>query len=151
MCNRNKPRRPPAERRVNAAGKPCGIHPAVDAALPRFEGRDLCKIEHVTHEQPLAGNVDTCEAVDREVAERVRRGGRRDGERRRRDENDQEPFHDANLLATGDQRTEKCGLTASARRNQARETAALPRQRSIMPRWKNLRASRVPSRSASRE
>ena len=127
------------------------FHPSVDAALPRLERRDLRQVEHVAHEQPVAGHLDTRKAVDREVAERVCRGRRRDGKRRGRNDDEQKPFHDAYFQATGDHRTEKCGLSSTARRNQPRATAVLPRQRSIMPRWKNLRASRVPRRRASRE
>ena len=151
VCNRDEHHRPSVQRCVYAAAETGGICPGVDAPLPRLERRDLCEIEHVAHEQPVAGNVDACEAVDREVSERMRSSCRRDGERRSRGENEQEPFHDAYLRATGDQRTEKRGFSARARRNHARETVALPRQRSIMPWWKNLRASRVPSLSASRE
>ncbi len=64
------------------------------------------------------------------------------------DEREEEPLHRASLRAVGAHSSEKCGLSASARRNQERALAAWPRQRSIMPRWKNLSASRVPSLSA---
>src|SRR5439155_6729633 len=87
------------------------------------------------------------EAVDREVAEWVGDGGggRRKG-RERSEEHDQ-PLHRDQLRATGAQRTEKCGFSSSARRNHALASARSPRQRSIAPRWKNLSASCVPSRS----
>ena len=47
-------------------------------------------------------------------------------------------------FATGAHSTEKWGFSASARRNHDRASAPWPRQRSIMPRWKYLSASRVP-------
>ena len=57
----------------------------------------------------------------------------------------------AYFAATGDQSTEKPGLRSTARRNQRPATSRSPRQRSIIPRWKNIDASCVPRRSASFE
>ena len=54
----------------------------------------------------------------------------------------------AYLAATGDQSTEKPGLRSTARRNQRVASSRLPRQRSIIPRWKNSDASWVPRRRA---
>ena len=52
------------------------------------------------------------------------------------------------LLATGDQSTEKCGFSASACSKSRRAAESAPRQRSVIPRWKNFSASFVPSRRA---
>src|SRR5215207_7208817 len=66
-------------------------------------------------------------------------------------EEDQQPLHHAYLVASGAQTSEKCGLSASARRNDVRAATRRPRQRSAIPRWKSFVASRVPSRSARSE
>src|SRR5438067_5168793 len=79
---------------------------------------DLGQVEDVADVDPVARDLDTAEAVDGEVAERVRRGHDRGGERRQRDEDQDELLHEAYLRATGAQRSENCGLTASARENQ---------------------------------
>src|SRR5204862_2260442 len=103
--------------------------------LARLVGRDLGEVEHVADVERVTAHLDAGEAVDGEVAERVRRG--RDGCSERRDEAEQEPeaLHRTYLLARGAKRIEKCGLSASARRSHARDAALRPRQRSIMPRW----------------
>ena len=54
----------------------------------------------------------------------------------------------ANLAAAGDQSTENPGLRPTARRNHRMAAASLPRQRSIIPRWKKNDASWVPRRRA---
>ena len=71
--------------------------------------------------------------------------------RRERQQDEDKTSHRTYLLATGAQSSEKLGLSSSARVNQRRAAGGRPRQRSIIPRWKNLSASRVPSRSARRE
>ena len=113
--------------------------------------RDLGQVEDVLHVDAVAGGLDRAVAVDREVPERMclRRCG--NGERGEQADEERETFHDAYLLATGLQRSEKCGFRRSARANQSRAEAWSPRQRSIIPRWKYLSASRVPSLSARRE
>ncbi len=57
-------------------------------------------------------------------------------------------LHRAYLPATGAQSREKCGLRSSARANHVLASARWPRQRSIIPRWKNFSESSVPRRSA---
>ncbi len=111
-------------------------------------GGDLGQVEDVLHVDTVAGSLDRAVAVDREVPERMRLRRRGDGEGGEEPDEQREALHDAYLRATGLQRSEKCGLRRSARPNQSRADAWLPRQRSIIPRWKYLSASRVPSRSA---
>src|SRR5207237_9613416 len=112
---------------------------------------DLGQVEHVDDVEPVAGDVELAVAVDREVAERMRGRGEGRGERGKCGGGKHQALHRAYPRATDDQRSEKCGLSASARRNQVRASADWPRQRSIMPRWKNFVASCVPRRSASFE
>ena len=69
------------------------------------------------------------------------------GERGQEREDDEQALHAEYLRAVGLQRSEKCGFVSRARANQRRDSARCPRQRSIIPRWKNMDASRVPSRS----
>src|SRR5947199_9064389 len=117
--------------------------------LPLLEGRDLGHVQDVLDVGAVAGELDPAETVDREVPERVRtRGG---GCSERGDEPDQkrEALHVAYLRASWLQRSEKCGLSRTALTNHDRDSC--PRQRSIIPRWKYLSASCVPSRSARRE
>jgi hypothetical protein len=72
-------------------------------------------------------------ACSREVAERVRggRGGR--GQRRQRGE-ESRALHRRAARATGAHRSEKWGLSVSARRSQRCPSERWPRQRSIIPR-----------------
>ena len=120
-----------------------------------LERRDLGEVERVADVDRVAGEVDGCEVIHGEVAERVCRGARRhdeDDERRREREDDCETgLHRSAFRATGAQRIEKCGLSASAREKSRRAAAPLRRQRSIIPWWKIFRASRVPRRSARDE
>ena len=70
----------------------------------------------------MAGDLDAAEAVDGEVAQGMR--GRACTKRQcgQAGEERERPLHRASLRATGDQRTENCGLRRSARVNQARAT-----------------------------
>ena len=120
-------------------------------ALPLLEGGDLGEVEDLLDVDPVARDLDGAEAVDREVSEGVRERVRGTDERAQQGDEDDEPLHDACLLATGAHTREKCGLVSSALANQARAVSSRPRQRSIMPRWKNFEASSDPSRSARRE
>ena len=80
----------------------------------------------------MAGHLDAREAVDREVAERMRRRGGRREQRRGRDEDDEQLLHEsAPFRATGAQRIEKCGLSASARRYHVRASARSAEARAI--------------------
>src|SRR4051812_15481083 len=125
-----------------------GVVLSVDALLLRLERRDLRQVEDVADVEPVARDLDAREAVDREVAERVRLRGDRRKERQRKRGKENELLHRRlPLSATGDQSTEKRGLSASALRYQVAASARLPRQAAIQPRWKNLSASFVPSRS----
>ena len=118
------------------------------ACLFRLKGRDLGEIEDVQDVDPIARRNDAAVVVGGEVAQRVC-GRRRWRQHCREDHGEQgHALHLRSLLATGAQSSEKCGLSSSARLNQLRAAAFRSRQRSIMPRWKNLDASRVPSRSA---
>ena len=128
---------------LRVPGDPAGVGARVD--VPGLEGGDLGHVQHVADVQPVPGDLDAAEAVDREVAERVRRSGCWSKQRGRHDEENGEPFHRSSRLATGAQRIENCGFRRSARVSQARFAAAWPRQPSIIPRWKNLSASSVPS------
>ena len=117
---------------------PLPVDPEIEAAredrrvagLPHLrsllEGRDLGQVERIAHVDAVAREVDGGEVVDGEVAERVGRRGTRehgcaeDPEQRHEDD---EPFHWSAFLATGAQRIEKWGLSASARRRVLREAS----------------------------
>src|SRR5262249_8837534 len=84
----------------------------------RLEGRNLRQVQHVEDVDTVSRRLDPAEAGGREIAGRVSKGIRRkrkrgEGYRRR-----EQLLHRASLLATGDQSTEKCGLSSSARRSQ---------------------------------
>src|SRR4051812_22168344 len=153
MLHRDEARGPAVDGEAEVRGDPARVARAVDAAgLLRLERRDLGQVEDVQGVEPIAGDVELAVAVDREVAEGVRLCRERGEERERHEaDEDREPPHAEYLFATGAQRTEKCGFSASARRNQVRASSEWPRQRSIIPRWKNLSASWVPNRRASFE
>ena len=93
---------------------------------PRLEGRDLGEVEDVADVEPVPGDLDAREAVDREVAERVCGGcGRRERALPRPRRGRRAASSRASLLATGAHRIEKCGLSASARPNQSCAAAAV--------------------------
>src|SRR4029077_12866522 len=95
---------------------PC-VRGGVDAS--RLEGRDLRHVEDVEDVDAVAGDLDPAEAVDREVAEWMCGRGRDPGQVTKcHKADDEELLHRASLLAVGAQRTEKWGLSASARLNQ---------------------------------
>ena len=125
------------------------VHPLVRDLLPFLEGRDLGHVQDVLDVDAVARELDPAEAVDREVPERVCHRSSGSGERDDEPEQEDEALHDAYLLASGLQSTEKCGFSRTALTNHERDSC--PRQRSIIPRWKYLSASCVPSRSARRE
>src|SRR6476619_8045026 len=106
-----------------------------------LERWDLGQVQDVMDVEPWARGLDPAESVDREVAERVRCRECRQRKERGRDDKEHEPPHERAFLATGDHKTEKCGLSARARCKKAFPAARLPRQRSIIPRWKSLSAS----------
>src|SRR6266550_829617 len=58
---------------LRVPGDPASVGARVD--VPGLEGGDLGQVEHVADVQPVPGDLDPAEAVDREVAERVRGGG----------------------------------------------------------------------------
>ena len=143
-------RRPPVELELEAARDL--LREAGPASALAFLVRgNLGQVEDVLHVDAVAGSLDRAVAVDREVPERMRLRRCRNGERGEHADKERDAFHDAYLLATGLQRSEKCGFRRSARRNQSRADAWSPRQRSIIPRWKYFSASRVPSLSERRE
>ena len=87
MRERAEARRPSVHGQTRPGGDPARIGTRVDAAgLLRLEGRDLGHVEDVTDVDPVARDLDPAEAVDREVAERVRGRARRGRERDQRDE-----------------------------------------------------------------
>ena len=116
-----------------------------------LEGRNLGEVEGVAHVHALARERDLAVAVHREVPQRMREGGGRQGQRGDREHGDESLLHRTPSLATGAQRGEKYGLISSASRNAFRAAWGRPRQRSIIPRWKSFRASRVSRRSALTE
>src|SRR5439155_14028478 len=130
---------------ARVGGDPSRVCAGIDAA--GLERGDLRHVEHVPDVEPWSGDLDAAEAVDREVTERMRRGLSREGERRNRKGEKREPLHRRAFLATGNHKIEKCGLIASACRNQP-AALGLPRHRSIIARWNTKSASRVPSLSA---
>ena len=120
----------------------------VDALGACLVGRDLCQVQDVPDVERVSGDFDSREAVDREIAERMSLRRNRREERKREGCDEHESFHGvAPFRATGAQRIEKCGFSASARRYQVAASVRLPRQPAIQPRWKNFSASCVPSRS----
>ena len=148
MLDRHERDRPSVERDVEPAREARGVRAGIDALLLRLERRDLREVEDVADVQPVAGHLDAGEAVDREVAERVRlRGDGREQRCCKPDEHDELLHRSAPFRATGVQRTEKRGLSASARRYHCAAPARSPRHAAIQPRWKNFRASCVPRRS----
>ena len=95
-------------------------------------GRDLGQVERVAHVDAVAREVDGREVIDGEVPERVR-GGVPGGEQRRNgahehEQSGQRTPHESAFRATGAQRTEKPGLSASAFRYQARMPSTSPEQ-----------------------
>ena len=120
-----------------------------DANSHLLQRRDLGHVHHVADVEAVARDLDTREAVDREVAEGVSLGRGRDEHVQHRDEQQQALRHFESLLRVGAQMSEKCGLRASARRAHGR--GSRPRHRSIIARWNSFAVSRVPSRSASFE
>ena len=75
LAERDEPRRPAVDGEVRVRGDAPRVGAGVDVA--GLEGRDLGQVEHVEHVEAVARDLDAAEAVDREVAERVRGGGRR--------------------------------------------------------------------------
>ena len=144
--DRHEARVAAVHRQLGAARESLRVRRRVDT--PCLEGRDLGEIEDVEHVYARAGNFEAAEPVDGEVAERMRRCGDGQYERRNDSRDEDAPSHAANRLATGAQRIEKCGFSARARRNHCFASSPWPRQSSIMPRWKSFVASRVPSRNA---
>ena len=87
--------------------------------MSRLEGRNLGHVQHVADVEARARDLDPAEAVDREVAQRMRRRQRRErepGHDRGRQGSEREPLHRRAFLATGDQTIEKCGFNPRARR-----------------------------------
>ena len=108
-------RRPAARSRARSLGE------KLRRSRLLLEGRDLGEVEDVEDVDAVAGGDDAAVVVGGEVAERVRGGdGRQRPARASSGERDQSALHRASLRATGAQSSEKCGLSASARRNQPR-------------------------------
>src|SRR5207245_304899 len=97
-----------------------------DAVAAGLERWNLGEVEDVADVEPVAGDLDAAEAVDGEVAERVRRSSGR-SEQRSRDAEQEQAFHRASLLAVGAQRTEKRGLSASDARPWSASKSAVSR------------------------
>src|SRR5262249_5705077 len=116
-----------------------------------LERRDLRHVEHIEDVDARARDLDSAEAVDREVAERVRLRGDRREQRRREADDERDPLHASALRATGVHSSEKRGFSLSARANHARAASRWPRHCSISPRWKYLTASLIPRPVASFE
>ena len=76
---RDEARRATVDGQVRAGCDPACVRASVD--LPGLEGRDLGHVQHVEDVEPVARDLDPAEAVDGEVAERVRERCRRCGER----------------------------------------------------------------------
>src|ERR671923_871569 len=128
--------------------RPGEVRPPEPLAV--LQRRDLGQVHDVVDIERTAGRLDGGVPVHSEVAERVRCGPRR-SEAREKEQDGDCTLHASAFRATGAQISEKWGLSRSARPNHARAAPSRPRQRSIIPRWKNIIASRVPSRSARRE
>src|SRR5262249_17925374 len=121
---------PQVEAAADAGGELALVLLLVGDLLPLLEGRDLGHVEDVLDVDAIAGELDPGKAVDGEVPERVRCRGRRGHERDQESEQENEALHDAYLLASGLQRSEKCGFSRSALTNHGRDSCA--RQRSII-------------------
>ena len=113
--HRHEPHRAPAELDVQAGGDAPRVHAGVDALLARLIGRDLGQVEDVAHVQPVAGDLDAREPIDGEVAERVRLRGDGGDEGGRQDGEGEQTLHGVPFRAVEAHRTEKFGLSASAR------------------------------------
>ena len=111
-------RRASVDRQLGTPRDSTRIGPRVD--LAGLERRNLRQVEHVDDVHARPRDLDPAEAVDREVAERMRRRSNGNDERCHRNEEEDEPLHDSHFRATGAQSNEKCGFSASARRSQAR-------------------------------
>ena len=105
--DRHERDRAPVERDVQPAADPLGVGAHVDALLARLVRRDLRHVQHVAHVEPIAGDLDPREAVDREVAEGMRARGGGHGQRADCGGQQHQFLHRAYLLATGLHRTEK--------------------------------------------
>ena len=93
------------------------VHLRVDAPLPRLVRRDLRHVEDIPDVQAVARDLNSCEVIDREVAERVCLCCDRNEQRDRNDDQYDEPLHEVTpFRATGAHRIEKWGFSASARR-----------------------------------
>src|SRR5262249_7667006 len=143
MCesplHRNEPNSTPVHLQDGAAGDSMRITASVDPS--RLERRDLGEVEDIPDVDARACHLDPAKAVDGEVAERMRRRGGRDDQRSRDGRDEEQTLHGCLQY----------GLVARERANHDCAAARWPRQRSITPRWKNLGASSVPSRSARLE
>jgi len=99
------------------AGDAASVDLWVHAFLACLVRRDLGEIEDVADVETVTGNLDAGEAVDGEVAERMRaRGSRRDERHDDREKHEDPSQENAPFRATGAHRIEKWGLRASARR-----------------------------------
>ena len=147
-------RRAPRAGRRRVSSAPRAMRRAYDCASmrPGLEGRDLRQVEHVDDVEAVPGDLDAAEAVDREVAERMRgRGDRQATERHERTR--RTTSASSSRVPPRDRRPEQREVRVQlqrAARTTSRVAARLPRQRSIIPRWKSLSASCVPRRSARR-
>ena len=134
-CDRGQSDPPAADGDVKSALDAPQVRGLTDVRLGVLERRDLGEIEHVRDVQPVARELELRRPVDREVAERMRRGDRRrDESRQDRDRSGEErkALHDvASAAASRLQRIENCGFRASALRNQTRASDRSPRQRSM--------------------
>ena len=135
------------------AGGGVGVQPArVVDGRALAEGGDLGHVDHLAQVELAAAGLDAQVAVDREVAQRVRRrdGGPADEQGGQGDQRDEGAPHGASLAssrrATGAQRTEKAGLSSRACDSRARADAGSPAQAAAMPAWKSISASWVPRR-----
>src|SRR5438128_6640498 len=126
-----------------------------------LEGGDLRVIDHIDDVDPIAVQRYLAESIDGEVAQRVGEGrhGDRDGQGERTQQCNQSSTqpHDiapraiSAFRATGANKREKYGLMYSAWCRSPMAAALWPRRASIIPRWKNIVASCVPSLSACRD
>ncbi len=116
-CDRDELGGPAVQHHVKPGGDAAREHSRIDSLLTGLIGRDLGKVEHVADVEPVAGDLDPGEAVDREVAQRMGlRGGRHGQAGDDSQQDDDLPHGVTPFRATGAHRIENRGLRASARR-----------------------------------
>ena len=94
-------------------------------------------VDDVADVEPVAGDLDAREPVDVKLPSGCADATPAERERAAAPSSEEQAFHEASLLRVDVQRTEKCGLSAAARRAHGR--GSWPRQRSIVRAVEELR------------